>query len=555
METLSSSKLQSWLSWFLRGLLILGFLVLLGRLIDLQVIRGAYYKNLAEDNRVRRVSIQAQRGKILARGGGSLVGNKEVKKRIVFDPKEGYDKVADIAGAGEEEIITEWVRDYILGADFAHAGGYVGEVGASELGKVRAECPDKGPRRLGAIVGRTGLEEEYDCRLSGIDGEELVEVNSLGERVRNLGRREPVKGEDVKTSINLELQKKTAQAMGENKGAVIVTDAKGEILSLYSSPSFNPNKFVRRNTEDEVLGILQDSDKPLFNRAIGGTFHPGSVFKPVVAIAALEEDEIDGSFVYEDKGEITVETLYGTFTYSNWYFTQYGGVEGKIRLPKAIARSTDTFFYKLGEFLGPETMAKWASTFHLDEKTGIDLPGEVAGLVPTPEWKMNTIGERWFLGNTYHMAIGQGDMALTPIGINASISAIAADGVYCTPRIVGEPECQNLGISAESISLVKEGMVGACDEEGTAFPFFDFEEDSGIQVACKTGTAETGFADESTHAWFSVFAPVDEPEIVATVLVERGGEGSRVAAPIAREIFDYWFGVEESTQNEQIETD
>ncbi|MCK5504879.1 MAG: hypothetical protein KAJ10_06935, partial [Thermodesulfovibrionia bacterium] len=178
MEKLSKTNVQSWLLWFLRGLLILGYFVLLGRLADLQLIRGKYYKVLAEGNRIRRVPIVAARGKIFSRGGEVLVGNEKVEKRVIFDPAEGYVKSRELKGAVREEIITEWERDYLLGTQTAHLSGYLGEVGEDEVGKIRAQCPGKGPRRIGALVGRSGLEQQYDCILSGIDGEELVEVDS-----------------------------------------------------------------------------------------------------------------------------------------------------------------------------------------------------------------------------------------------------------------------------------------------------------------------------------------------------------------------------------------
>jgi penicillin-binding protein 2 len=551
MQTLESSKHEGWLSWFLRGLAILGFLILLARLIDLQIIRGSYFRVLAEGNRIRRVPIVAPRGKILARGGEVLVGNRQVKKRVIFDPESGYEKLDNIEGASEDELIEESARDYPLGAAFGHVSGYLGETAQEEVGKIMAQCPEKGPRKLGSLVGRTGLEEEYNCTLTGIDGEELVEVDATGKKVRVLGRKEPTPGEDIKTSIDYNLQEKTAELLGGAKGAIVVSDARGEILALYSSPSFDPNMFIDKTRQVQVTSYLDDANLPLFDRAVSGIFHPGSIFKPIVAIAALSESVIDKTYTYTDPGVISV----GGSSYTNWYFTQYGRTEGTIDLPRAITRSTDTFFYKLGEMVGVEKLAEWANKFNLGEKTGIDLPGEIAGLIPSPAWKVKVRGERWFLGNTYHMAIGQGDIAVTPIGINSAIAAIAAGGTYCSPHIVvaegsgnsqipiSNLQCWGLGIGKETISLVKEGMKGACLPGGTGFTFFDFEGKEGVGVACKTGTAQTESGDP--HAWFSVFAPVDPPaggpQIVATVLVENGGEGAYVAGPIARDIFDYWF--------------
>jgi penicillin-binding protein 2 len=253
-----------------------------------------------------------------------------------------------------------------------------------------------------------------------------------------------------------------------------------------------------------------------------------------VAIAALEEEEIDKDYLFEDTGVITVETPYGNFSYSNWYFNQYGGREGKIGVVRAIARSTDTFFYKLGEFVGIDKLVDWEKKFGLGEGTGVDIPGEIGGLVPSPEWKKEVIGELWFLGNTYHNSIGQGYLALTPIEV-ASITATLSQGKLCEPQIAKDGDCKDLKLSKANLSLVKEGMVAACTSGGTGYTFFDFP----LKVACKTGTAETN-EDGKTHAWFTLYAPADFPEIVTTVLVERGGEGSRVAGPIARKIMDYW---------------
>lgn len=561
MEKLSTTRVQSWLLWFLRGLLILGYFILLGRLADLQLIRGKYYKVLAEGNRIRRVPIIAARGKIIARGGEVLVGNTEVKKKVVFDPSEGYVKTNDISDAEEEEIITEWERDYIYGSQIGHISGYLGEVDESEVGKIRAQCPSKGPRRIGSLVGRSGLEQQYDCILAGVDGEELVEVDAQGSRIRTLGRKEPIAGTDIKTTIDVGLQQEVAKLISEDaemppdrKGAVIATDLNGEILAYYSSPSYDPNTFVSGD-EKKVKMLLEDEGQPLFSRIIGGRYHPGSVYKPIVAIAALEEEKIDKDFTYTDTGQITIESIYGDYSYRNWYFTQYGGTEGEIDLERAIARSTDTFFYKIGELTGVDQLNKWSETFGLDKETGIDIPGEVVGLIPSPDWKEEVKGERWFLGNTYHMSIGQGDIAVTPVALNSAIAAIASGGSLCTPHFFDDGESDSdrcLSIEAEenSFELVQKGMLSACSSGGTAYTFFDFKEKHGIDVACKTGTAETDDFTEDTHAWFTVFTPTSQEdeeelegkEIVVTVLVEKGGEGSKVAGPIAREIFNYWFG-------------
>lgn len=543
MESSSQQEKSKALYWFLRGILILAFVVLLGRLAELQIIKGKYYRGLAEENRVRRITITAPRGRILARGGEILVGNREVKKSVVFNSESGYEKSNNLKDEEGGEILTEWMRDYPLAAKFAHVSGYLGEANEEEIGKVDPECIQKGPRKLGSYVGRSGLEEYYDCVLRGMDGEELIEVDSKDKKVRVLGKRNPIPGTDIKTTIDYNLQNFVSTQFSGKKGATIITDAKGEILALYSSPSYDPNLFLDPTKNNEITKILNDKSYPLFNRVIAGTYHPGSTFKPVVAIAALQDDIIDKNYTYQDTGKITIQTSYGTFVYSNWYYTQYGGVEGNVNLVRAITRSTDTFFYKLGELVGAPELASWANKFGLDEISGIDLPGEVKGLVPSPEWKEKVKGERWFLGDTYNMSIGQGDLAVTPLALNSEISTIADSGVKCTPHLLKtNSDCKSLNIEKENLDLVKEGMTGVCERGGTGFTFFDFEEKNPmhIKVACKTGTAETSVAGK-THAWFAVFGPVDSPEIIATVLVEEGGEGSSVAGPIARKIFDYWF--------------
>jgi len=310
---------------------------------------------------------------------------------------------------------------------------------------------------------------------------------------------------------------------------------------LYSSPSYDPNLFSSGGNSDEILKLISDeANRPLLNRAIAGLFAPGSTFKIVTALAALEEGKITPQTQITDPGIIKI----GDFEYRNWYFTSFGRTEGEVNLAKALARSVDTYFYKVGEMVGIEKLNFWAEKFGVKNKTGLDLPGELAGFMANPEWKEKTKGERWFLGNTYHIAIGQGDLALTPLQVNQITSTVASEGKICRPRMLKlgaentpyEAECRDLGVKKEFWQAIKKGMVEACAEGGTGYPFFGFTP----QVACKTGTAETG-DDKTSHAWFTAFAPADNPEIVLTVLVEKGGEGSSVAAPIAKEILEKYF--------------
>lgn len=533
MEWSQKASTENWFLWVAKFLVLFFLFLFLSRLVDLQIIRGAYFRELADQNRIRRIPILAPRGLILDKDGKVLVGNKDVKRFIRFTPEEGFKKENyDSSLAEESEIILEKERFYFLGSDFGHASGYISETTKEEVGKVHPNCPEKGPRKLSQFVGRTGLEEYFDCELLGLDGEEIIEVDSMGRKIRTLGRKMPTSGKDIKTNIDSFLQSVVSKNMEGKKGAVLVTDAKGKVLAIFSSPSYDPNVFVEGDLS-KIRNYFQNKDLYLFNRAIGGVFHPGSVYKPLVGLAALSEGAIDTDFKFNDEGVITINNTFGTFSYSNWYFTQYGGKEGTISLARALARSTDTYFYKIGEFLGVDKLKEWSTKFDLDKKTGIELPGEAVGLVPSAEWKLRTKGERWFLGNTYHYAIGQGDLAVTPAEVQKMTVAIVNGGYLCDLKIVEEGECKNLNLSPEYLSIVHEGMRQACEKGGTAFPFFDFRS----KVLCKTGTAET-HKENITHAWFVVAYPEKDSRIIITVLIEEGGEGSKAAAPVARKILD-----------------
>jgi len=253
----------------------------------------------------------------------------------------------------------------------------------------------------------------------------------------------------------------------------------------------------------------------------------------VTSIAAMEEGAIKTDYQYEDTGVVRVDE----YEYTNWYFTQYGGQEGYVDTVQALARSTDTFYYKVGELVGIDALVRWTKKFGLADRTNIDLPGEVAGLVPSPEWKKAVKGERWYLGNTYHFSIGQGYLTTTPVSAHRIAMVIANNGELCDLNINSKRDisCKNLYLDELYLETVKLGMKAACDPGGTGAPFFDFPT---IEVGCKTGTAETSEKDVN-HAWFTLFAPFENPEYIITVLAEKGGEGSKVAAPIAREIMDY----------------
>jgi len=517
-------------------LLVAVFLIFWGRLFWLQIVAGRENLFLAESNRVARIKIEAPRGLILDRHGEVLATNEplyQLKQNI----EEGKvktisrDEALQRQAEGQDAYLKiSLQRDYLSVKNFAHALGYLGEVTQEELEEGKLNL--KG-YRLGSLIGRDGLEAEYEELLRGREGSELVEVDTQGKVIRRMGRVLPSPGKSITTALTKSLQEAAVKAMGEKKGAIIATNPQnGEVLLFYSSPSFEPSQLAE--------AVKDEEQRPLLNRVISGLYPPGSTFKIVTAIAGLEEGKISQRTLIEDPGVIYL----GPFAYANWYYTQYGRTEGEINLVKAISRSTDTFFYQLGEMLGIRKLNFWAEKFGLTQRFAIDLPGEIAGFMATPEWKEEVKGEPWFLGNTYHIAIGQGDLDLTPLGVNMLTAVVANQGKICRPRMLKleapntpyEADCKEIEIKKENLETVKKGMIGACSQGGTGWPFFDF----GISVACKTGTAEVGDGQE-THAWFTIFAPADNPEIVLTVLVERGGEGSSVAAPIAKEILKEYF--------------
>ncbi len=443
------------------------------------------------------------------------------------------------------------MRDYVEGKVFAHVLGFVGEASKEDL----ARLSDLGVRG-GDKVGKANLELVDEQFLRGQPGERLIEVDTFGHQFRTLSEKTAVSGNSLVLTIDATLQKAVFDALSEGiekskavGGAAVVQEVQtGEILSLVSLPSFEPNLFSTGISESDYQSLLSNPQKPLFNRAISGSYPPGSTFKLVTATAALEEGVITPSKTIDDKGSISV----GSFVFKGW---APGGL-GPVNLTTAIAKSSDIYFYTVGggygsqPGVGVEKLAEWARRLGLGAETLVDLTRETSGLVPDEAWKLQNRGEPWYIGNTYHMSIGQGDILVTPLQLNNLVAAIANGGTLFRPFLLKEvrdgqgsvlrrttPEVLRSNVaSPETLSLVRQGMRAAASPGGTAYPVYDFK----LAVAGKTGTSEVG-KGEKTHAWFTCFAPYESPEIAVTVFLEEGGEGSDDAAPVVRQILEHYF--------------
>jgi penicillin-binding protein 2 len=502
--------------------------ILLLRLFQLTIVKGQYYRQLSEQNRTKEIVIEAPRGEIRDRKGFLIAGNippeintnlNQLKKNERITSKRVY-QASDITASliGYRQI-------------------------ADENDLKNDNCPYK--LKLGDKTGKKGVEKLFECLLRGRSGKKLIETDAQGKPLKTITVLPPESGETIQLSVDLELQKKAYELIKDKKAAIIAVVPKtGEVLVDVSTPSFNPQDFEDQ-IDNNIKKYLTDKENPLFNRVTEGIYPPGSLFKLAIATAGLEEKAIDEKTQIEDTGILHA----GSLTFGNWYYLQYGKTEGMVDIVKAIRRSNDIFFYKTGEKTGVDQIKKWAEILGYGKKTGIGLD-EAEGLIPSTFWKEETLKDRWYLGDTYNLSIGQGYVSVTPLQTVMVTSVFANGGYLCQPQLlkVGtihelslqgiKPYCKKLPISQKTISLIREGMKEACSTGGTGWPLFDFKP----QTACKTGTAETPNKSGQPHAWITVFAPYDNPEIALTVLIEEGGQGSDVAGPIAKEILKAYFG-------------
>lgn len=523
--------------FFLYGyyfVIVVFFLVLILRLFQLTVVKGAYYRSLSEQNRIREAIIEPKRGTITDRKGFIIAENSE-------------------PDAHQDGMRISTLRYYHDAETFAHIVGYRSTADETDLHN--DTCDNK--LVSGDKIGKKGVEKIYDCQLRGRTGKKLIEVDAKGKRIRTLSVVQPEEGVKLRLAMDKDLQKKAYDLIkGHRAVAIAMNPRTGEVLALASAPSFDPQAFEQVDNS-RLKQYFSDTSKPLFNRATEGTYPPGSTFKIVMSAAALEEQKVTESTEIEDTGVLKA----GTHEFGNWYYLEHGKKEGMVNIVKALQRSNDIYFYQIGGKLGPVEIKSWAEKFGYGRKSTLGLD-EAAGTIPSPFWKEEVLKEQWYTGDTYNMSIGQGYMLATPLQVALATNVIASNGELCTPRLLrtesetlpdsllnrdSHPDCKTVPLSKATMEIIQKGMVAACTTGGTGWPLFNFNVADGhggtieIPTACKTGTAESHAESKKPHAWFTVYAPVIHPEISVTVMFEEEGQGSDVAAPVAKEILKAYF--------------
>ena len=582
------------------------FSLLLLRLVYLQVLQYDYYRTKAEDNRISIVPIMPNRGLILDRSGAVLARNYsaytlEISPGKVADLEKTIDELAAIVeirasdrtrfkrlrieakGADslpirtrltDEEVAKFAVnryrfpgvdiqarlfRQYPLNELASHLVGYIGRINDRDVDRIEDEGLTANYKGTDHI-GKTGLEQSYESELHGITGYEQVEVDSGGRGVRTLSRTSPTSGNNLVLTLDIRLQEVAEQAFGENRGALVAIEpATGGILAFVSKPGFDPNLFVD-GIDTASWDLLNTSpDRPMVNRALAGTYPPGSTLKPYMALAALELGKRTPQQTIHDPG---------FFQFGNHRFRddKVGG-HGTVDMYKSIVASCDTYYYVLGNDLGIDNIARFIGQFGFGAKTGIDVEGEATGVLPSQEWKRRRFSkpeqQKWYAGETISVGIGQGYNAYTPLQMAQAMAALANNGVIYRPHLVNyienigsgertlvEPKVERtITLKAENIEFIKRALAGV-NTEGTGARAFAKAE---FTSAGKTGTAQVVAMKQNEkydekrvaerhrdHALFIAFAPLESPKIALAVVVENAGFGARAAAPIARQVLDYY---------------
>lgn len=573
--------------------LVSGFLVLIGvGFWFVQLVQGDHYRELAENNRLRKLSIKAPRGLIYDRQGRLLVENvpsynlildrshsadlaratdfaASVLGRPVSEVQallESYAGIPDfkpvllaenltlsqVARLGvaalefpEFEVEVQHLRLYRHREQTAHVLGYLGEATEAEI-----EAAD-GLYEPGDLVGKKGIEQTYDQTLRGKDGELAVVVDSRGRLLEEYGRKDAIPGKNLVLTIDLDLQQEAARRLTgpEKVGAIVALDPRnGEVLALVSSPSYNPNLFARRLQKTDWEALIEDPNHPLQNRALQNMFSPGSAFKIVMATAGLTEGLVnERTSVYCGGG--------GSF-YGRYFRCWKKGGHGTVAAHNALKLSCDVYFYTLGQRLGIEKIAKYSRQLGLGSITGIDIEGEKKGLVPDTAWSESVRKMKWYPGETISVSIGQGPVLMTPLQMAEMTAIVANGGKKVIPHLIKGaelPEPEHVALNENALRIVREGMWAVVNEPGgTAYWSARVP---GAEMAGKTGTvqviAQAARTDAKAlpfkfrdHAWFTSFAPAQDPKIVIAVFAEHGGGGSRTAAPIAQALYAKFFKVD-----------
>lgn len=556
----------------LRGMLVVTFLLLGGAIFSFQVLRFDRYVQLAADNRLRTLQIPAQRGRLFDVNGAPLALNVrtfDLKGYPLYLRREGV--LADLARLlgrhgiplGESQLaenvsrqywapyravtvvpnltlaqvaglVTDpafspqlfpfpvWRRVYPAGALASHIVGYVGEIGREELDARRGQGYSGGD-----VVGKMGVEAVYEDRLRGLSGEEAIEVDARGRRLRRLDYRPQEAGRDITLTLDLAAQRLAAEMMGEDRGAIVGLDvATGAVRALFSSPSFDPNPLSWGMAAGEWRQIIEAEERPMMNRAIAGVYPPASTYKVVTALAALGEKVATPQTVVFCPGYFKL----GDRTFRCWKRTGHGSEN----LVEALRDSCDVWFYQIGLKVGIENLMAWSSLLGMGHPSGIDLVGESAGSLAGPEWKKSRFKESWYPGDTVNYSIGQGFLLATPLQMAVVYAAIANGGHLVTPHLNGEapPEPVDLHIPPTLLAPIVKGLETVV-KTGTGRQAGGF----GVSLAGKTGTAQNSHGPD--HAWFVGYGPRDNPRYVVCVLVEAGEHGSSKAAPMAGRLLAY----------------
>ena len=589
------------------GLLVfLAFILLTARLVYLQVYRHADLREQADNNRITAVPVVPNRGLILDRNGVvvatnysaytleitlSKVGNldrviDDLSRLIDIQPRDkrrfkklleeskGFESLPLRTRLTEEEVAkfsaqrfrfpgvdvkARLYRNYPYGETASHVIGYIGRINQADQEKLE-ESEDDSNYRGTDYMGKLGVEQSFEKKLHGFTGVEDLETSAGGRAVRKLASSPATPGETITLSIDMKLQKLIEDMFGDRRGAVVALDPKsGEVLAFVSKPTFDPNLFVEGIDSDSWKELSESIDKPLLNRALRGTYPPGSTYKPFMAMAALQSGKRSASTTINDAG---------SWTFGGHTFRSHGdGGLGAVDMYRSIVKSSNVYYYSLANELGVDAMHDFMKPLGFGQITGIDVNGEVRGVLPSTDWKKNAYKrpeqKKWYAGETISLGIGQGYNNFTMLQLAQATSTLANGGLKYKPKIViatqdalnhtkqsiPSPPPENLGFSPENVAIIRNAMVGVT-KEGTSIRSFT---GAAYVSGGKTGTAQAvGIAKNARydakrmdehqrdHALYIAFAPADDPKIAIAIVVENAGFGSDSAAPITRRIFDYW---------------